>query len=224
LFIHKKNKETKAMTYRAVGDRCAVDLKSIGVPLDENALLEILEKKGFRTVDVDMISLAEDAIGKANWKLPSGQWEAPHYFDCSSFTKWIYGQRGILIPRRPQQQFEFCGVEGKQLAREELLMAGDLLFVSSPFIHGKRTDEHNGIGHVCLMVDAGEVICATNSEFGKGVVKIPLHELCTTRKICGAGRIIPQGGKPITLITPPNREIETSDDVKWIVLQSLPQH
>jgi len=209
------------MMYRAVGNCCAVDLKSMDVPLDEDAIFEILKEKGFRRVDVDMVSLSESVIGKASWKLPSGQWEAPHYFDCSSFTKWIYGQYGIAIPRRPRQQFEFCRAEGKELAQDELLIVGDLLFVSSPFVHGKRTDEHNGIGHVCLMANSEEVVCATNSELGKGVVKIPFHELCATRKICGAGRIIPNDSKPVTLLTPPHREIETSDDVKWVILQSL---
>lgn len=207
--------------YRAVSNRCAVDLRSMELPLDEVAALTILAEKGFTVTDVDLVALAESVVGKAKWKLPSRQWEAPHYFDCSSFTKWIYGQCGIAIPRRPKQQFEFCKTKGRELAKNELLVAGDLLFVTSPFVHGKRTDEHDGIGHVCLMANAGKVICATNGEFGVGVVKVPFHEVCATRKICGAGRIFPTDNKLITLLTPPAREIETSDDVRWVILQEL---
>jgi cell wall-associated NlpC family hydrolase len=140
------------------------------LPLDEHAAFGILEEKGFHKVEVDVVALAESLVGKAEWKLPSRQWEAPNYFDCSSFTKWLYGQCGISIPRRPKQHFDFCRTEGRELICDELLTAGDLLFVTSPFVHGIRTDEHDGIGHVCLMADAGNVICATNSEFGKGVV------------------------------------------------------
>jgi hypothetical protein len=70
------------------------------------------------------------------------------------------------------------------------------------------------------VADAGNVICATNGEFGKGVVKIPFHELCMTRKICGAGRIILRGSTITTLLTPLRREIETSDDVRYVILQS----
>jgi len=132
-----------------------------------------------------------------------------------------YAQRGISIPRRCVQQFEFCQANGGSLHRDELLLLGDLLFVTSPFVHGKRTDEHDGTGHVCLVVGDGNVICATNSEFGVGVVKIPFHQICTTRKICGAGRVIPRGAKLLTLLTPPHREVETPDDVRWIILQAL---
>lgn len=209
------------MMFRAVQDRCAVDVKSMDWPVDIDTALGILQKRGIRKINVDLIAVAEGLVGKAGWKLPSPQSDAPHHFDCSSLTKWIYGRRGILIPRRPAQQFEFCRDHGQLLGRDELLAPGDLVFLTSPFVNGKRTDEHNGIGHVCLMAEDGDVICATNSEFGTGVVKIPFHQLFATRKSCGAGRIIPRGAEVITLEIPLAREAESSDDIRWIVLQSL---
>jgi hypothetical protein len=209
------------MNYRAVNGRCAVDLKSIDLPVNAEEAIEILEKEEIRKIKVDIIALAEGLVGKAAWKLPSRQWEAPANFDCSSFTKWVYAQCGISIPRRSTQQFEFCRDHGQALGRDELLIPGDLLFITSPFVNGKRTDEHNGIGHVCLVAEEGHVICATNSEFGIGVVKLPFHQLFRTRKVCGAGRVILKESEVVTFITPPAREVETSDDVRWIVLQSL---
>lgn len=210
------------MIYRAAGTRCAVNLREMNLPISaENEIRGILSDKGFREIDVDISALAKSLVGVARWKLPARQYEAPQYFDCASFVKWIYAQRGITIPRRCMQQFEFCRTHAKILDRDEVFCPGDLLFVTSPFVHGKRTDEHNGIGHVCLVIDNGDVVCATNSEFGLGVVKIPFHQICATRKICGTGRIVSREAELITLLTPPHREIETSDDVRWIILQSL---
>jgi len=210
------------MIYQAAGNRCAVNLKEMNLPIsDDIEIRGILSDKGFQEIDVDISALAKSLVGVAQWKLPSRQCDAPQYFDCASFVKWIYAQRGITIPRRCIQQFEFCRSRARILDRDEVFCPGDLLFVTSPFVHGKRTDEHNGIGHVCLVIDNGDVVCATNSEFGLGVVKIPFHQICATRKICGAGRIIPREAELVTFLTPSHREIETSDDVRCIVLQTL---
>ncbi|MFA6095206.1 MAG: NlpC/P60 family protein [Candidatus Paceibacterota bacterium] len=96
------------MHYKAVGNRCAVDFSSLLLPVTTERALNILAEENIKPVDVDVISLARELVGKAEWLWAARQWQAPALFDCSSFTKWLYGQMGIWIPRRPQQQFEFC--------------------------------------------------------------------------------------------------------------------
>ena len=209
------------MFYHAAENRCAVDFGLLGLPISEEEALGILKSKGFEQIDVNVVAIAENLVGKAEWKWAARSWDAPKYFDCSSLTMWIYAQRGIEIPRRSIQQFEFCRKQGEGVRRDDLLLRGDLIFITSPYFNGKLVGDHSGIGHVCLHVGKGNVICATNSEFGTGVVNLSFHELFHTRKICGVGRVIPGGSNVITLKTPPHREIKTSDDIKHIILQTL---
>ena len=208
------------MTARSVDNRIAVDFSSLNLPVSKEKAIEILRERNIQTIDVDIISLAKSIIGKSQWKLPSRQWEAPHFFDCSSLIKWLYGQKGIWLPRRPVQQFEFCSKYGS-IHNLDKIVEGDILFVSSPYRQGVNIGDNEGVGHVCIAVGEGEIVHATNSEFGTGVLKISIEKLLTTRKLMAVGRICNYMSKVTTLIFPLRREIETVDDLRWIVLQAL---
>ncbi len=221
------------MEYRAVGNRIAVDFNGRGISKDE--ALEILKKKNVRPIEVNIIELAKELVGRAQWKWGACQSEAPHFFDCSSLTKWLYGQKGIWIPRRAHQQFDFFpygqmlfsvsvterwdSAMKKQVIEE--IVEGDLIFVSSPYKRGVKTDLDERIGHVCIASGAEQAICATNSEFGTGVVELPISTLFKSRKLSGIGRVIPDEADVTTFTFPSEREIETTDDIHVIVLQSL---
>ena len=204
----------------SVNNRIAVDFDSLDLPISTNQALEILRKKNIRPLEVDIRSLAKGLVAKAGWKFASRQWEAPHFFDCSSLTKWLYGQKGFWLPRRTHQQFEFCRQYGSIRPLDEMT-ENDIVFLSSPYKQGVRVESNDGIGHVCISVGNGQVICATNSEFGVGIVEIPIETVVKTRKFLALGRPYLNMSSIITLIFPPEREIEIVDDVRWIVLQSL---
>ena len=208
------------MTVHSVGNRIAVNFNSLNLPISNEQALEILKRKNIQPVEVNILSLAKKLVGKAQWKLPSRQWEAPHFFDCSSLTKWLYGQKGIWLPRRPLQQFEFCCKYGSIHELSEIT-EGDIVFSSSPYRQGVNTGGDDGIGHVCIAIENNKVICATNSEFGMGILEISIENLLTTRKLRAVGRLYNTTSEITTLMFPLGREIETVDDVKWIVLQSL---
>ncbi|MBO8163679.1 MAG: C40 family peptidase [Brevibacillus sp.] len=61
------------------------------------------------------------------------------YFDCSSFTQYVYGLNGIKLPRNSRQQ----STVGKQISKNEL-RRGDLVFFRS---YGSSSDR---ITHVAI--------------------------------------------------------------------------
>lgn len=209
------------MEYLTCGNRVAVEYETLGILIPFKDALVILKEKGIHVIDdVDIVTIAKSLVGKAKWKLPSGAWEAPHYFDCAGLTRYLYGQLGIWIPRRPIQQYEFCGRFCKIVSLEDAKPA-DLLFVSSPYINGRPVNNQEKIGHVCIMSGENKAICATNSEFGTGIVEIGFEELFKTRTLGAVGRIVEDISRIHTFLTPPNREIDSSDDIKWIILKSI---
>lgn len=131
--------------------------------------------------------LALQQVGVSRWKWGAFSSEAPLHVDCSSFTQWIFSRAGIWLPRRPYQQYEYCSEQGRIMSIDEVRQA-DLLFTNCPCAEN-TSGEPEPIEHVCMAVSSEEVICATNSELGRGVVRLSLEKLLSTRVLRGAGRI-----------------------------------
>lgn len=113
------------MQYRAVKNRCAVNLRSLKIPVSEAEALEILQGKEFKVLEVNLITLARQCIKTSIYRRGAKSSEAPIVVDCSSFIKWLYGQRGIWLPRRSIQQ-KGLGVP----VNVDEISAGDVIFVS----------------------------------------------------------------------------------------------
>lgn len=74
-------------------------------------------------------------------------------FDCSGFTKYLYGKEtGVGLPRTAAQQFR----SGKRVAWNEI-QPGDLLFFST---HGRN------VGHVGVYAGNGKMVHAANPRRG----------------------------------------------------------
>ena len=138
---------------------------------------------------IDIIVLAKSLVGKALWKSKPELCEQPSYFDCSTLINWLYMQIGILIPVGPYQQFEYCCVYGQEIKLEHIEI-GDFVFITSPWVGKIRVNPQAKFGHVGIVSEYSKIICATNSELGKGVIEIGFDKLFATRSFCGAGRII----------------------------------
>lgn len=201
------------MQYRAVGNRCAVVLDSLNLPISNVKALEILIQKGFLVLEVDIIGLARKCIDVSKYFRGARFSQAPMTVDCSSFVKWLYSKRGIWLPRRSIQQCEL----GEEVSINELV-EGDLIFISGS-IDYYQNDPSIGIGHVGIFTANNTVIHAANKKLN--VVEIPIEKFIGNDKFRSARRYMPNYIKTLTLETPPKREVETSDDIKWIVLQSL---
>ena len=201
------------MNYRAAGSRCAVDFQSLALPISQQEALSLLVVEGFRKIDVDIVALAKARIGTSEYRRSARSREAPAVLDCSSLIKWLYAQRGIWLPRRSIQQREY----GEAVLPQEIV-AGDVVFTSG-MIDYYFDDPSDGVGHVGIATGAGTIIHAANRKIG--VVECSLESFAHGRWFRGARRYVPADRDIITLETPPDREVETEDDIRWIVLQFL---
>ncbi|TSC76248.1 MAG: NLP/P60 protein [Parcubacteria group bacterium Gr01-1014_31] len=201
--------------YYAVGNRCAVDIASLQLPVALVTALAILDRKGFAVVDVDLIGLARQCVGSSQYRRGAKLTEAPAVVDCSGFVKWLYGQRGLWLPRRSIQQRSL----GESVALDAI-SGGDLVFVSG-CIDYYLDDPNDGVGHVGIATNHRTVIHAANAALG--VVESPLDRFIGKQGFRGARCYLPNDREVLTLLTPPERNVEIADDIKWIVLQSLPQ-
>ncbi len=196
--------------YISTNGLCSFDISTLEDFFSREEIFEALKEKKFEIVEVDIISLARECVGKSVFKKNSRVEWAPGVVDCSSFVKWLYSMRGIRIPRRPIQQSVF-GV-----AVEELdIRVGDLVFKS-----GARDlywdDPKFGVGHVGIVTEKRSVIHASIG----GVVEVPFSEFSSAQHYRGARRIV-RDKDILTLKIPFGRSIETSDDIMWILLRTI---
>lgn len=203
------------MEYRAVSKRCAVHLPTLNLPVSDEHAMDILIGKGFKVLEVDMIEMARQCISTSTYRRGAKLSEAPHVFDCSSFVKWLYGQRGIWLPRRSIQQ---RGI-GMPIPIESAVR-GDVIFTTG-YINYYLTDPCDGVGHVGIMTGEGTVIHSANAK--THVVESSVEDFVGKDEFRGIRRYMPGDQAMITLEVPYNRDVEVMDDLKWIVLQSLPK-
>lgn len=203
------------MEYRAVGNHCAVHIESLNLPISKDTTIRILQNIGFDLVEVDIITLARQCINTSRYRRGARFSEAPEVVDCSSFVKWLYAQRGIWIPRRSIQQREL----GEVIDINNTI-AGDLVFTLG-YINYYNSDPRDGVGHVGIVTDDKTVVHAGGKRYH--VVETDTTKFIGKSKLRGVRRYIPEDKEILTFKTPPNRDVETSDDIKWIVLQNL-QH
>ncbi len=201
--------------YRSVGRRCAVDMAALDAIGQREEVISLLALKSFQVVEIDLTELARERVALSTYRRGARLSEAPEVVDCSDLTKWLYGERGIWLPRRSIQEREM----GEAVVFSDV-KAGDLVFASGR-IDYYFDDPADGVGHVGIATNENTVIHAVNRI--AGVVESPLDEFAPPEKFRGARRIIPDGREIITLITPPEREVETSDDIRWILLQLIPK-
>lgn len=202
------------MYFRAVGTRCAVDINALHLPISDEMALTILMQKGFQLVNVDVVMLARSRVGKSTYRRGARTHEGPDTFDCSSLMKWLYAQKGIWLPRRSIQQRQAC----IRVATDQLI-AGDLVFTSG-YIDYFDTDPGDGVGHVGLATGSSTIIHAANSKVG--IIESPIETFVGNDAFRGIGRIIPAAMDVRTFACPVGREIESSDDIRWVILQNLP--
>ncbi len=202
------------MEYRAVGKRCAVVLESLHLPIPNHEVVSILENHGFAFLEIDIITIARTHIGKAVYKRYVDQSTAPHIVNCSSFTKWLFGQLGMWLPRLALLQRQ----RGQIIDRREL-RTNDLVFTSGRvnYYHDNPAD---GVGHVGLITDVGTVIHADRR--AGHVTEVPLDRFIRGNNFRGARRYFPLDKSLYTVSIPDNVEIETAEDIRYFVLSKLP--
>lgn len=209
------------MNIHSTQNRILFFQSKFNLKISEAKIVSILESQGIKKVSTEPTEIAKSLIG-SSWKWGARQWHAPHFFDCSSFSKWVFGHMGLWLPRRPEQQFRlFLQMNWiYAFAGPVSLQRGDIVFVNSVYTRGQidPNKDPNRVSHVLIAVGDYDLICTANSELGRGVVKVSFMDLIKTRKILGVGRI-PQGA--MVLEFDPKREIETDEDIFYILEHHL---
>lgn len=201
------------MFFRSAQNRCAVVLSELRLPMTDVSALCILRHLGFRVLDIDMTTLARSRVGISMYRRGSRLRNAPRSFDCSSFVKWVYAKRGVWIPRRTVQQINL----GSPVRLADLT-AGDLVYVTGA-VNWYDIDPKQGVGHVGIATGEGTVIHAAHRRVG--IVESNVSAFLRRVDLRGIRRHIIEPDKTLTLLTPRRFEVESSDDLRWILLSRL---
>lgn len=201
------------MEYRAVEGRCAIDIYKFNIPVSKEKVLRVLIDNGFKIININLIALARQYIGKSHYCRGANISEAPWIVDCSSFIKYIFGQYGIWLPRRTIQQREL----GEAVSISEIV-AGDLVFIPGK-INYYYDNPIDKVGHVGIITSNNTVIHAANEKLG--IIESPLEKFIDKKIPCVIKRYIPQDREIIVLEFSIEKGIETADDIKWIILQAI---
>ena len=200
--------------FRAVGNRCAVDFSELHLPMTNREAMTMLTSLNFQAIEVNLLKIARACIGASRYQRGSRLADAPDVLDCSSFIKWLYAQRGIWLPRRTVQQMEI----GTPIDLSNIV-AGDVIFTTGR-VNYYLDDPAQGVGHAGFATGEGTVVHAANSR--TGIVESKLDNFLGKCELRGVRRYLDNPADVLTLLTPPRREVETSDDIRWIILQRLP--
>lgn len=183
----------KASPYK-VGFSLTEVRKILGIEVNQKEIEVILLKGGFEFKYINprdlIVKLAPQFIGTPYKYGSSVLYDAPNFFDCSSFTSFLYKEVGIAIPRMSADQFVF----GEEISRAEL-KAGDLVFSNSGNgkIHYESTEWlkgtpiHGGVDHVGIYMADGLVLHAT--QYAEAVVEENLNESKSYKNIIGFRKV-----------------------------------
>lgn len=118
-----------------------------------------------------LVSFARKHLGKP-YKYGARPWQAPRFFDCSSFVQYLYHRIGIELPRVSIDQAR----RGRRVPRRRsALRVGDCIFISGA--QGRYNQRFpQGIGHVVLYVGDGKVIHAEGVRYRR-VVEQPVKTI-----------------------------------------------
>lgn len=155
---------------------------------------------------VDVVALARAQIGRSRYIRGIPAYHAPNVVDCSSFTKWLYGRKGIWLPRLALLQRD----QGEAVAKPGV---GDLVFTTG-YLDLYHNDPADGVGHVGIATGEGTVVHAAGQK--TGVLEVPYEDFVGKRGLRGIRRIA--APNILTVEFPPDRSIEYSEDIRWMIL------
>lgn len=192
----------------------AVDFDFLKLPISTEDSLSILGKFSISAEIKNITDLARSRIGHTIYKRGANHRKWPEVLDCSSLIKWVYGEMGIWIPRHSIDQRDFC----QRIDALDRARVGDLIFCD-----GRRNyywdNPVDGVGHVGIVVDHQMVVHAANSKVG--VIETPLEKFSSPGEFRGLGRLVINFEKLYTLNLPEDPLVETSNAIRWKILQNL---
>jgi len=147
----------------------------IGVKISDKDIEKIFDRFEFewekiKPIDA-VLKLAPTFVGVPYKNGASISYDAPKFFDCSSFVSYVFVHAGVQIPRMSVDQY----VWGKKIDKKDI-KAGDVIFsntgdlkrkidhVSIEFLPGTEVKE--GIDHCGIYLGDGKIIHSSESKNG----------------------------------------------------------
>lgn len=168
--------------------------KLLGTKLSSGDVENILKKLNFNFQVVfpkeEVLKIGKENIGKPYKYGASLSYEAPEFFDCSSFTAFCFSRAGVSIPRVSIDQWFF----GDKVSKEDL-KEGDLIFSKGgekiktetvDFMKGLTLE--GGVSHVGIYSGDGNAIHASSKN--SKVVEEKLDNSIDFKDVIGFRRII----------------------------------
>ncbi|MBU1159931.1 C40 family peptidase, partial [Patescibacteria group bacterium] len=182
--------------------------KNLGVEIPEKEIINILQRLGFGIKKIkpinNILKLAKSLIGKPYKYGASVSFDAPDYFDCSSFISYVFSQSGVQIPRVSIDQFLF----GKEI-NEKDLKPGDIIFSKGKKPHFNKIIT-NGVGHVGIYLGENKVIHAS----GAKVAIEDYRKASSFKELRGFRRMISENNDLLVLTVPIERlDIRIKEDL-----------
>ena len=137
---------------------------------NQNYIKPDYSAEGFTVQAAKILSTAENFLG-----LPyiyGGS--TPKGFDCSGFTKYVFGQNGITLHRVSRDQYSYDGVK---VSKSEL-QPGDLVFFG----------ENGKVSHVGIYAGNGKMIHSPRT--GKSICYTSIESNYYTTRYIGAKRVL----------------------------------
>jgi len=145
--------------------------KLLGLEISEKEIIDILSRLGFEIKKINplknILKLAKSLIGKPYKYGASVTFDAPNYFDCSSFVSYVFAHSGVQIPRMTIDQYFFGKpVEMKDIKPGDVIFFnsknGEIHYESKDFMKGLK--EKKGIDHCGIYLGNGKIIHAAKSK------------------------------------------------------------
>ncbi|THF84191.1 C40 family peptidase [Cohnella fermenti] len=123
-----------------------------------------------------IIALAKSLKGKVTYKFNVNN-SSKLIFDCSSFTKYVFGKYGVSLPWSSKKQ----ALEGTYVSKSNL-KKGDLIFLS---VSGK-----SGINHVGIYIGDGKFIHNTIGSNWNGLLISDINSSTYSKRYITARRVL----------------------------------
>jgi hypothetical protein len=204
--------------YHSINKRIAIVPSSWNLSISEPEILELVEKAGFKVLDVDMFAIGRSVMKTAKFKRRTSLSAAPELFNCITYIRWMFSKIGIELVASAFEQSKFgTTVDVKQLR------PGDLVFAKGA-IPQYEDDINAGIGHIGVISDQNTVL---HVSYLKSETGVPFARETTIGEFYIspenfriAKRILPESGL-YTLEIPEDMDIMWSSDVRRKLFQFM---
>ena len=196
--------------------------KLLGAEIEEQKIIGILERLGFGVKKIspikNVLKLAKSLVGKPYKFGASVTFDAPDYFDCSSFTSYVFAHSGVSIPRMAIDQYFYGEPVGEKDARPgDLVFAnsgnGKIHYESKEFMKGLKAKD--GVDHVGIYLGKGRVIHVSRyNASGVAIEDLKKSKSFKGKKFRGFRRIVQEKNDLLLVAVPYERlDVRRKEDL-----------